>query len=147
ITQKVENTGAKPVTLSPYGLISRHGTPPTLGYSVLHEGPIGVLQDKLAERSYKDLISKTETLTTTGGWLGFTDKYWLTALIPEQSATVPAHFEHFASPAYKDVYQVDDLGAAVEVPAGGSVASTGRVFTRGQGGCLLRGYEFPPRTK
>jgi YidC/Oxa1 family membrane protein insertase len=141
VTQKVENSGPKSVTLRPYGLISRLGTPPTLGYSVLHEGPIAMLQEKLVEHSYKDLVGKTETTTTTGGWLGFTDKYWLVALVPDQSASFTARFKRFDGGSYKDAYQADNLGATVEVPAGGSAATTERLFTGAKVVNLLRDYE------
>ena len=85
ITQRVENTGDAPVTLHPYGLISRWGTPPTLGFFILHEGPIGVLAGTLEEIDYDDLREDGPIeLPSQGGWLGITDKYWLTALVPDQ---------------------------------------------------------------
>src|SRR5208337_2024659 len=54
IKDEVVNKGASPVTLYPYARISRHGTPPTLGYYILHEGLIGVLGDK-GEQEDRDL--------------------------------------------------------------------------------------------
>ena len=54
IKRTVTNNTDKPVTLYPYGLISRWGTPPTLGYYILHEGPIGVLDGHLQEWKYND---------------------------------------------------------------------------------------------
>ena len=61
----------RPVTLYPYALISRHGTPPTLGYYILHEGLIGVLGDRLQEDSYADLEKKKDIpFTSTNAWLG-----------------------------------------------------------------------------
>src|SRR6185437_11420442 len=55
VKDEVANSGAAAVTLYPYALISRHGTPPTLGYYILHEGMIGVLYDKLEELTYKTI--------------------------------------------------------------------------------------------
>ena len=55
LRDEVANAGPAPVTLYPYALISRHGTPPTLGYYILHEGLIGVLNDKLEELTYPDV--------------------------------------------------------------------------------------------
>ncbi len=88
IDDSVENTTAAPVTLAPYGSISRVGTPVTAGFAVLFEGIVGVLGEAgLQEVSYKDAEkAKTKTFEkTNGGWLGFTDKYWATTLIPDQN--------------------------------------------------------------
>src|SRR3546814_4480927 len=81
VTQKVENKTDKPVTLFPYGLISRHGLPHTDGLYILHEGPLGVFRDKagdsgtLKDFSYKDIVSdKAVEFSSIGGWLGFTDR-------------------------------------------------------------------------
>src|SRR6266446_10496512 len=83
IKDEVANKGAAAVTLYPYALISRHGTPPTLGYYILHEGLIGVFGDKLQEESYADIEKKKDIpYTSTNAWLGFTDKYWAAALLP-----------------------------------------------------------------
>ena len=61
IKDQVQNKSGGPVTLSPYGLVSRHGTPEVLGYYILHEGPIGVMGDQgLQEVTYKKLVEKKE---------------------------------------------------------------------------------------
>ena len=79
----VTNNTDKPVTLYPYGLISRWGTPPTLGYYILHEGPIGALGGHLEEWKYKKIAEEGSVeFDSTGGWLGITDKYWLASLVP-----------------------------------------------------------------
>jgi len=77
VTDEVANKGTAPVTLFPYSLISRHGTPHTLGYYILHEGLIGVLGDHgLQEITYADVEKKKEMpFDVTNGWLGITDKY------------------------------------------------------------------------
>ena len=67
------------MSLHPYALISRWGEPHTMGYYILHEGPIGVLDGKLHEINYKTLREDGNVeLPSTGGWLGIGDKYWLT---------------------------------------------------------------------
>src|SRR3546814_1803469 len=69
----------------PYGLISRGGTPKTVDFYILHEGPLGVFDDTLTEIKYADLIEDGNVeRSATGGWIGITDKYWLTALVPTQ---------------------------------------------------------------
>ena len=83
------------VSLHPYGLISRWGTPETLGFYILHEGPIGVLGGKLHEIDYTDLQEDGDVeLPSVGGWMGITDKYWLTSLVPDQDADLVANFRH-----------------------------------------------------
>ena len=75
---EVKNTGTAPVSLHPYALISRHGTPKTEGYYILHEGLIGVIGDQgLKEETYKGIEDKkTSPSRSTNAWLGITDKYW-----------------------------------------------------------------------
>ncbi len=88
IDDSVENTTAAPVTLAPYGSISRIGTPVTAGFAVLFEGIVGVVGDAgLQEVAYKDAEkAKVKNFEKSyGGWLGFTDKYWATTLIPDQT--------------------------------------------------------------
>ena len=78
VKDQVANKGGNPVTLFPYALISRHGTPPVLGYYILHEGLIGVMGDQgEKEETYKKIDDKkSESWDVTDAWLGFTDKYW-----------------------------------------------------------------------
>jgi YidC/Oxa1 family membrane protein insertase len=128
VTQRVTNTGAAPVQLHPFGLVSRHGTPHTAGFYILHEGPIGVFNSTLAEYSYDDLKKqRTIEKKSAGGWIGITDKYWLVALIPDGKKDLTARFTHTtAGPV--DRYQTDFLAPAVTVPAGGSVETVNRLF-------------------
>ena len=94
IDDQVQNISASTVTLFPYGQIIRTGRPKTSNLFVLHEGPIGLLgEEGLQELDYADLLEDGPTkITSQGGWLGFTDKYWATALIPPQDVTVNARF-------------------------------------------------------
>ncbi|MBT4486025.1 MAG: membrane protein insertase YidC, partial [Rhodospirillaceae bacterium] len=79
VTQRVENNSKRPITTHPYGRIVRTDTPTTLGFYILHEGPIGVFNDTLKEVDYDDLVEgPVDTTNSTGGWIGITDKYWLT---------------------------------------------------------------------
>jgi YidC/Oxa1 family membrane protein insertase len=133
VTQKVENASGKKVTLFPYALVQRQGTPKTEGLYILHEGPLGVFRDKadssgtLKEYSYKDVVSdKSIEFPSIGGWIGITDKYWLTALVPVDTANVKARFSHVLRDG--DRYQVDLLGSAVEVDQGQSGENVQRLF-------------------
>lgn len=129
VTQGVENKTDKAVPVSPWALISRHGTPVTKGFYILHEGPVGWLGGKLQEPSYSNIVDdKERKLKTTGGWLGITDDYWLSALIPPQDKEVTASFKHFAGGANKDIYQSDLLAPTIEVAPGASVSTDTRLF-------------------
>ena len=141
VAQRVRNTGDEPVTLHPYGLISRWGTPPTLGFFILHEGPIGVLDNKLTEIDYDDLQEDGNIdLASQGGWLGITDKYWLTALVPDQQSQVTATFRHNLVEG-QDRYQTDYLRPTVTVQPGESVEVTDRLFAGAKEVNLLDRYQ------
>ena len=139
VGRSVTNTTDRPVTLSPYGLIGRWGTPPTLGYYILHEGPIGVFQERLEEPNYKDLLEAPKEYTTTGGWIGFTDKYWLSSLVPPQNEPVTATFRHVKD-GDLDKYQTDYLGAPITVAPGQTVDTTEHLFVGAKEVNLLDAY-------
>src|SRR5712671_2782393 len=121
---------AAPVTLYPFGLISRHGTPQTLGYYILHEGLIGVFGDKgLQEETYTDIEKKKEVFfSATDVWLGITDKYWATTLLPDTNAQVAAKFSTGTIGNNIKTYQSDYLGPAQTIAPGGAAAVNGRLF-------------------
>ncbi|HXO03332.1 MAG TPA: membrane protein insertase YidC [Stellaceae bacterium] len=137
----VKNAGSAPVSLTPYGLISRTGTPPVSGYYILFEGPIGFLEGGLQEVKYTSLTpEKPADFGSTGGWLGFTDKYWLTALIPPQTESVKAQFRHAVGANNVDRYQADYTGVPVSVPAGGEASTSTRFFAGAKEVGLLDAY-------
>lgn len=128
VAQRVENKSGDPVTLHPYALISRTGTPETAGFYILHEGPMGVFDSKLKELDYSDLRdSRVIKQESAGGWIGITDKYWLTALVPPQDITVASRFAWRAVDT-EDKYQADYMGPAMTVPAGGAVDFNSHFF-------------------
>ena len=140
VEQSVANDTAFPVTLYPYGLVSRSGTPETSGFFILHEGPLGVLGEGLQEHDYDDLIDDGEIeVENTQGWLGITDKYWLTALIPEPGEAFTARFLHRLEQGV-DKYQTDYLRTAVTVPPGGRAAVRNHVFAGAKKAHLLDRY-------
>jgi YidC/Oxa1 family membrane protein insertase len=140
VTDRVRNTGSQPVTLLPYGLVSRQGTPTTQGFYILHEGPVGVLDGTLTEIKYKDLKEKaTVQKTTTGGWLGITDKYWLVSLVPDQQQQVITRFlatQHNG----EDRYQADILGEAMTAAPGTTIENSRRLFAGAKEVKLLDRY-------
>ncbi|HEX9464977.1 MAG TPA: membrane protein insertase YidC [Alphaproteobacteria bacterium] len=128
VTQRVVNSGPAPVEMLPYGLVSRQGTPPTSGYYILHEGPLGVFDGRLSEYNYKDLVKKPNIdVKSTGGWIGITDKYWLVALIPDQKASVTSRFK-YVPVNNTDRYQVDYLEAEQTIAPGATAETITRLF-------------------
>jgi len=142
ITQRVYNDTAAPVTLFPYGLISRTNTPETLGFYILHEGPLGVFQETLTEVDYDDLVDDGNVeASSTGGWLGITDKYWLTALVPDQQIPFRATFRHDGSSG-SPRYQTDFISQnAVVVASGGNAEVRSRLFAGAKEVQILDRYE------
>jgi YidC/Oxa1 family membrane protein insertase len=87
----------------------RRGTPKVSGYSILHEGFVGVIGNSLQQITYSGIEKETDRareLKGDGGWLGFTDKYWASAIIPDQSAAINARFSASGTAAPID-YQTD----------------------------------------
>ena len=140
VRDAVKNTGSAPVSLSPYGLISRTGTPQVSGYYILFEGLLGELGGSLQEVKYSSLKpGEPVKYESTGGWLGFTDKYWLTALVPAQKDAIRASFAHRVENG-GDRYQTDFLGPPMTVPADGTAATTSRFFAGAKEVSLLDAY-------
>ena len=141
VTQQVRNNSDKPITLFPYGLVSRSETPETLGFFILHEGLLGVFDGQLKEVDYDDLqdSGKIEQ-STKGGWLGITDKYWLVALLPDQKAKLKTTFRHTLDAKKIDKYQVDYLGEGQVVAPGASVSVTNQLFAGAKEVNLLDEY-------
>jgi YidC/Oxa1 family membrane protein insertase len=141
VRDSVRNTGQDPVKLLPYGLISRTGTPHVAGYYILFEGLIGYLDGALQEVKYSSLTpDKPLDYASNGGWLGFTDKYWLTALIPPQSEAIKSRFTHTVDGGV-DRYQTDYLGPEVTIAPDGTTESTTRFFAGAKEVNLLDAYE------
>ncbi|HEV8032770.1 MAG TPA: membrane protein insertase YidC [Stellaceae bacterium] len=140
VRDSVRNAGNAPVSLLPYSLISRTGTPHVSGYYILHEGLIGELGGSLREVKYSALSpDKPDDFTSTGGWLGFTDKYWLTALVPDQKEEIKARLTHQLENGV-DRYQSDFLGSSVTIPADGTASTSTRFFAGAKEVNLLDAY-------
>jgi len=92
ITQSVKNTSDKSFQFYPYAQITRKSKPEGRQIYILHEGFLGVFGDKLVEKDYDDIEKEKFTTNSTKGWLGITDKYWLTAIVPEQGKQFKSEF-------------------------------------------------------
>ena len=143
IKDDVSNVGNAPVTLYPFALISRHGTPKVAGYYILHEGLIGYLGDQgLQEYGYKKIDdAKSVAFKVTDGWLGITDKYWASALLPDTNAQLQARFSSNLVGTVH-TYQTDYLEDPQTIAIGGSASANARLFAGAKEAGVV-GINFP----
>jgi len=143
INDTVQNNGTVNVDLYPYGLISRSGTPKTSGFYILHEGLLGVFNGVLEEVDYDDLQESREKKIEAGvgGWIGITDKYWLNALIPDQTAQLNQRFSAYRTPDGLDKYQTDYLGPKLSAGPGQTISFNSNLFAGAKELSLLTKYE------
>ena len=143
VKDEVANNGGSQVTLFPYALISRHGTPQVQGYYILHEGLIGVMGDQgLQEMTYKKIEdAKSQTWDVVNAWLGITDKYWAATLLPDTDAKVRARFSAGEAGGLK-TYQTDYLLQPQTIAAGATGSANARLFA-GAKEVSVVGIDFP----
>ena len=143
VTQSVDNRTAADVPLFPYSRIVREGTPKVANFFVQHEGPIGVLgSNNEVSKKYTDLQNdKVDKFENTSGWLGFTDKYWATAVLANPGAQVNAQLTYL-KPNNLDEYQTSFVNsAATVIPKGGSAEDKSFVFAGAKEESVISGYE------
>lgn len=141
VRSQVTNNTDRPVVLYPYARIVRKKTPETSGFFILHEGPIGYIDNKLEEYKYEDLQKKQDIrLKGQGGWTGMTDKYWLTALVPDQKNDYEFFFRDRPSGA-TDVYQSGYYGKAITIQPNEAFGVTHNFFAGAKELDLLDAYE------
>ena len=129
ITDRVMNNGSSEVTLYPYGLVRRTGLPKVDGLFILHEGPIAVIDEKLREVDYDDLVDDGDEIISSemkGGWIGITDKYWLAALIPDQKDNSEFAFRY--SKKSFGQWQSDWRGSSKIISPGSEIETTSHLY-------------------
>jgi YidC/Oxa1 family membrane protein insertase len=139
VHQQVINKSATAVKLYPWSRVVRDYTPEEKTSYILHEGPLGVFNNTLKEVSYKSAKSDGASApggtafseTSNGGWIGITDKYWLDALIPDQSQNLSGAIRYLpTSLGDGHAYQTDFIATTPESIAPGAIAGNlMRVFT------------------
>jgi len=92
ITQSIKNNSNNSYQLFPYAQITRNYKPSVTPIYILHEGFLGVFNEELKEMDYDDIVEEKFTINSTKGWLGITDKYWLTAIVPEKEKNFKSEF-------------------------------------------------------
>src|SRR5258706_8224113 len=143
IKDDVTNVGNAPARLYPFALISRHGTQHVAGYYILHEGLIGYLGDQgLQEYGYKKIDdAKAVSFKVTNGWLGITDKYWASALLPDTNAQLQARFSSNLVGTVR-TYQTDYLQDPQTIAIGGTGSADARLFAGAKEASVV-GINFP----
>ena len=102
INQQVKNNTSSEVNLYPYAQITRNKKPDdVMGFYILHEGFIGVFDGELKEDDYDDIKEKKIVRNADNGWLGITDKYWVTAVVPPKNQNFKSTF------LYKDNFRAN----------------------------------------
>lgn len=142
VTQKVTNKSGKAVTLYPYSSVTRKGIPnhsTTVGY----EGPVGYIGEDLHEIKYDKLIKEpNQSFDGGNGWIGFSEKYWMTSVIPEQKGVHTYRFTSVpAEPKETSLFQVDTRGAGQVIENGAAVESKSHVFVGAKKIDVLDTYE------
>lgn len=142
IKDDISNVGDAPVTVYPFGLISRHGTPHVSGYYILHEGLIGVLGDQgLQEYGYKKMDdTKAVEFKVTNAWMGITDKYWAGTLLPSPKANVQARFSSNLVGTLR-TYQTDYLLDPLTVAIGGTATTSTSLFAGAKESATVDAYD------
>ena len=142
VKDEAVNKSDKPVALYPFALISRHGTPTTLGYYILHEGMIGKFGDKSSEEITYSSIEDKKVLKfdATNAWLGITDKYWAAVLLPKNDAHVLANFRADKLGTLK-TYQTDYLLDIQTIAPGATGSADARLFAGAKEVRVVNDYE------
>jgi YidC/Oxa1 family membrane protein insertase len=119
VTQSVKNDSKTAISIASYGRINRVLNAEQKPNFILHEGPIGVFNDILSEITYKNLIEdrRAEFSSEKGGWLGITDKYWLTSILPDKNLKFNANFNHKFS-NQNSLFNSEFIGQEFKIAAG-----------------------------
>ncbi|HAH11453.1 MAG TPA: membrane protein insertase YidC [Alphaproteobacteria bacterium] len=142
IADTVENSGTAAVSIYPYAIVQRQGLPKDhVPNWILHEGVIGVFEGSTKLLTYAEVADEQEVkVEGNGGWLGITDKYWLTALIPTQQEKIQGRFAAIPGTAATQ-YQADYLLSARTIAPGGKASVEHRFFAGAKERSRIQAYE------
>jgi YidC/Oxa1 family membrane protein insertase len=152
VADQVANNGPAPAVLASYGSVQRqcaaldaqHKDPCLADGQVranAHEGSVGWLGGKLQQQKYRDWLKKPQDpISSTGGWLGITDKYFMAALAPQQSLPVTGAFRVTPNVGF-NIFEANFVGPAQTVAPGGSLSTTTHLFAGAKVVPVLKGYQ------
>ena len=135
VNEEVKNNSNQKIDLFHYAQISRKEKPDISNFYILHEGLIGVFDENLKEEDYDDIEEDKQSFKGSKGWLGITDKYWLTAIIPEKGKKFNAEFSYDKS--FKANYIITDP-TTINVSKSGSNIS--KIFIGAKEVSVVDGY-------
>ncbi len=147
ITQSVENHGTAAVKLAPYGLVLRQGAPAGYQTYVLHEGSVGMADGTLHDLTFKKLTKLDADAVegpadivevATDGWIGLTDKYWMTTLVPQPGQPFRLIAKYIAD---GDYYVTTARMPELEVAPGGKADSTTMLFAGAKEWEAIKSYQ------
>ena len=128
VDQRVINNSKKSFDLFPYGLSKRQGIPEMQNFFILHEGPLSITDNVLEEFDYDDLKDKKKIkLSSIGGWIGMTDKYWQTAIIANQNEPIQQTYS-YSFVENTDNFQTDLVGEKITISEGSSISHNLKLF-------------------
>ena len=147
IEQSVSNSSATPVALAPYGQIARHGEPPNLkGFFILHEGMVRMSDGELNEINYdkmpefdinpKERAPAEVVQVAEGGWIGFTDHYWMTTIVPQGAFKSVAKYD-----INNDIYLTEAVQPTQTIAPGATISVTSQFFAGPKEWEVIREYQ------
>tara|TARA_B100000902_G_scaffold362868_1_gene381497 strand:+ start:1402 stop:3090 length:1689 start_codon:yes stop_codon:yes gene_type:complete len=140
IDQRVVNNSDKSFDLFPYGLSKRQGVPEMQNFFILHEGPLSITNGVLEEYDYDDLKEdKKIKLSSAGGWIGMTDKYWQTAIIANPNEPIQQTYS-YSYLENTDNFQTDLVGAKISISSGASISHNLKIFAGPKIVSVIDGY-------
>ena len=136
VKQEVTNNSNENISLYPYAQITRNKKPDdVMGFYILHEGFIGVFDGELQEDDYDDIEEKKIVRNAKNGWLGITDKYWVTAVVPTENQNFKSTF------LYKNNFRANYIqNTPVVINSKGSSSNEVRLFVAAKEVETVDGY-------
>ncbi len=147
VKQSVTNLSTSTVALAPYGQIARHGEPPNLkGFFILHEGMVRMSDGELDETDY-DKMPKFEInpkerapaeviQVANGGWIGFTDHYWMTTMVPQGAFKSVAKYD-----INNDIFLTEAVQPTQTVASGDTTTVTSQFFAGAKEWEVIKNYQ------
>jgi YidC/Oxa1 family membrane protein insertase len=144
VTDSVRNNSTAGVSLYPYAYVAREGVPKTQTSWVLHQGFVGVSGGSEIDAKYddfKDEGTPPKTFSSTGGWVGITDKYWMAAVVPPQGESFNGAYLGSTLNSGTKAYQANYRLGARQIAGGGQASVTHRLFAGAKVVDILREYQ------
>ena len=148
VSQSVENTSDATRRLFPYGIVARYGEPDTVGFFILHEGVVRMSDGELEEIDYDDMPdldfaqaegANADLITVENeGWVGFTDKNWMTSIIPAKGQKFTSVAKYIPS---SDIYTTEARMPIQTVEPGATATVETRLFAGAKEWETIRDYE------